>query len=55
MYNIQAGAERMQHDRCHLSFIDVKIGSLITISTPPVLAGKSLEMKAIGALHLYKS
>src|SRR5258708_35829320 len=52
MSNIQTGAERMPHDLSHLGFLAGQIGRLITISTPPVIAGDSFEMAAAGALRL---
>src|SRR5438128_9926858 len=52
MSNIQTGAERMPHDLSHLGFLAGQIGSLITISTTPVIAGDSFEMDAVGALRL---
>src|SRR2546429_7585257 len=52
MSNIQTGAERMAHDLSHLGFLAGQIGRLITLSTPPVLAGDSFEMDAVGALRL---
>src|SRR5690625_7663509 len=52
MSNIQTGAERMPHDLSHLGFLAGQIGRLITISTPPVIAGDSFEMDAVGALRL---
>src|SRR5260221_11281454 len=52
MSNIQTGAERMPHDLSHLGFLAGQIGGLITISTPPVIAGDSFEMNAVGALRL---
>src|SRR5947207_988789 len=52
MSNIQTGAERMPHDLSHLGFLAGHIGSLITISTAPVIAGDSFEMDAVGALRL---
>src|SRR5439155_27130739 len=52
MSNIQTGAERMPHDLSHLGFLAGQIGRLITISTPPVIAGDSFEMAAVGALRL---
>ena len=45
MSNIQTGAERMPHDLSHLGFLAGQIGRLITISTTPVIAGDSFEMK----------
>src|SRR5271169_3947115 len=45
-------AERMPHDLSHLGFLAGQIGRLITISTPPVIAGVSFEMDAVGALRL---
>src|SRR2546429_9758968 len=52
MANIQTEAKRMAHDLSHLRFIDGQICRLITISTPPVIAGDSFEMDAVGALRL---
>src|SRR5260370_35753085 len=52
MSNIQTGAERMPHDLSHLGFLAGQIGRLITISTPPVIAGDSFDMDAVGALRL---
>src|SRR5258705_12075848 len=52
MSNIQTGAERMPHDLSHLGFLAGQIGRLITISTPPVIAGDFFEMDAAGALRL---
>src|SRR5712671_8104440 len=52
MSNIQTGAERMPHDLSHLGFLAVQIGRLIIICTPPVIAGDSFEMAAVGALRL---
>src|SRR5260370_33427958 len=52
MSNIQTGAERMPHDLSHLGFLAGQIGRLITISPPPVIAGDSFEMDAVGALSL---
>src|SRR5262249_61359524 len=52
MSNIQTGAERMPHALSHLGFLAGQIGRLITISTPPVIAGDSLEMETVGALRL---
>src|SRR5258707_15800478 len=52
MSNIQTGAERMPHDLSHLGFLARKLGRLITISTPPVIAGDSFAMDAVGALRL---
>src|SRR5260370_39934214 len=52
MSNIQTGAERMPHDLSHLGFLAGQIGRLITISSPPVIAGDSREMHAVGALRL---
>src|SRR5450432_4304078 len=52
MSNIQTGAERMPHDLSHRGFLAGQIGRLITISTPPVIAGDSFEMDAVGALSL---
>src|SRR5713226_10365378 len=52
MSNIQTGAERMPHDLSHLAFLAGQIGRLITISTPPVIAGYSFELAAVGALRL---
>src|SRR5206468_12672955 len=52
MSNIQTGAERMPHDLSHLGFLAGRIGRLITISTPPAIAGDSFEMDAVGALLL---
>src|SRR2546427_12817660 len=52
MSNMQTGAERMPHDLSHLGFLAGQIGRLITISTPPVIAGDSFEMEAVGALRL---
>src|SRR5688500_20406395 len=51
MSNIQTGAERMPHDLSHLGFLAGEIGRLITISTPPGIAGDSFEMDAVGALR----
>src|SRR5438034_877058 len=47
MSNIQTGAERMPHDLSHLGFLAGQIGRLITISTTPVIAGDSFEMRWI--------
>src|SRR3989442_13837168 len=52
MSYIQTGAARMPHDLSHLGFLACQIGRLITISTPPVIAGDSFEMDAVGALRL---
>src|SRR5258706_12399687 len=52
MSKIEAGGERVPHDLSHLSFLAGQIGRLITISTPPVIAGDSFEMAAVGALRL---
>src|SRR5437764_12892118 len=52
MSNIQTGAERMPHDLSHLGFLAGQIGRLITLSTPPVIAGDSFELDAVGALRL---
>src|SRR5260370_40577411 len=52
MSNIQTGAVRMPHDLSHLGFLAGQIGRLITLSTPPVIAGASFEMDAAGALRL---
>src|SRR2546423_15455983 len=52
MANIQTGAERMPHDLSHLGFLAGQIGRLIAIATPPVIAGVSFEMDAVGALRL---
>src|SRR5215468_1246578 len=52
MSNIQTGAERMPHDLSLLVFLAGQIGRLITISTPPVIAGGSFDMDAVGALRL---
>src|SRR5258708_40273829 len=52
MSNIQTGAERMPHDLSPLGFLAGQIGSFITISTTPVIAGDSFEMDAVGALRL---
>src|SRR5947208_15746266 len=52
MSNIQTGAERMTHVFSHLGLLAGQIGSLITISTTPVIAGDSFEMDAVGALRL---
>src|SRR5438552_18857853 len=52
MSNIQTGAERMPHDLSHLGFLAGQSGRRITISTPPVIAGDSFEMGAVGALRL---
>src|SRR3989454_10138149 len=52
MSNIQTGAERMPHDLSHLGFCAGQICCLITISTPPVIAGDSFELDAVGALRL---
>src|SRR5476651_2775319 len=52
MSNIQSGAERMPPDLSHLVFLAAQIGRLITSSTPPVIAGASFEMDAVGALRL---
>src|SRR6266704_4357370 len=52
MSNIQTGAERMPHDLSRLGFLAGQIRRLITISTPPVIAGDSFEMGAVGALRL---
>src|SRR5262245_14382203 len=52
MSNIQTGAERMPHDLSHLGFLAGQIGRIITISTPPVIAGDSFEMDVVGALRL---
>src|SRR5260221_14433438 len=52
MSNIQTGAERMPHDLSHLGFLAGQIGRLITISTPPAIAGDSFEMDAAGSLRL---
>src|SRR5260364_457907 len=52
MCNIQTGADRMPHDLSYLVFLAGQIGRLITISTPPVIAGDSFEMDAVGALRL---
>src|SRR5258708_37263724 len=52
MSNIQNCAERMPHDLSHLGFLAGQIGRLITISTPPVIAGDSFEMDVVGPLRL---
>src|SRR5450432_4784069 len=52
MSNIQTGAERMPHDLSPLGCLAGQIGRLITISTPPVIAGDSFETDAVGALRL---
>src|SRR5258706_15285821 len=52
MSNIQTGAERKPHDLSHLCFLAGQIGRLITISTPPVIAGDSVEIDAVRALRL---
>src|SRR5580658_690253 len=52
MSNIQTGAERMPHDLSHLGFLAGQSGRLITISTPPVIAGGSFDMDGVGALRL---
>src|SRR5260370_37665037 len=52
MSNIQTGAVRMPHALSHLGFLAGQFGSLITISTTPVIAGASFEMVAVGALRL---
>src|SRR5260370_42338394 len=52
MSNIQTGAERMPHDLSPLGFLSGQIGRLITILTPPVIAGDSFEMYPVGALRL---
>src|SRR5215208_4596595 len=52
MSNIQTGSERMPHDLSHLGFLAGQSGRLITISSPPVIAGDSFEMDAVGALRL---
>src|SRR5690349_19894583 len=49
MSNIQTGVERMPHDLSHLGFLAGQIGSLITISTTPVIAGDSFEMDAVAS------
>src|SRR5436305_4811252 len=46
MSNIQTGAERMPQDLAHLGFLAGEIGRLITISTTPVIAGDSFEMRS---------
>src|SRR5207247_8998399 len=55
MSNIQTGAERMPHDLSHLGFLAGQIGSIITISITPVIAGDSFEIDAVGALRLSPS
>src|SRR5256885_17026088 len=52
MSNIQTGAARMPHDLSHIGFLAGQIGRLITISTPPVIAGDSFDMDGVGALRL---
>src|SRR4051794_30349023 len=52
MANIQTCAERMPHDLSHLGFLAGQIGRIITISPPPVVAGHSFDMDAVGALRL---
>src|SRR5260370_37291926 len=52
MSNIQTGPARMPHDLSHLGFLAGQSGSLITISTTPVIASDSFEMVAAGALRL---
>src|SRR2546428_12245521 len=52
MSHIQTGAERMPHDLSHLCLLAGQIGSLITISTTPPIAGVFFEMGADGALRL---
>src|SRR6516225_12398274 len=52
MSNIQTSADRMPRHLSHLGFLAGQIGRLITISTPPVIAGDSFEMDAVGALRL---
>src|SRR2546428_10550094 len=52
MSNIQTGAGRMPRDLTNLGFLAGQIGRLLTISTPPVIAGDSCEMDAVGALRL---
>src|SRR5260370_39752684 len=52
MSNTQTGAERMTHDLSHLGFLAGQIGLIITIATPPVIAGASFEMDAVGAPRL---
>src|SRR5258706_373214 len=52
MSNIQTGAERMTHDPSHLCCLAGQIGSLITISSTPVIAGVSFDMDAVRALRL---
>src|SRR5438552_13789860 len=51
MANTRTGPERMPHDHSHLVYLAGQIGRLITISTPPVIAGDSFEMDAVGALR----
>src|SRR5699024_8896403 len=52
MSNKQTGAERMPHDLSHLQILAGQIGSLITISTTPVIAGVTFYMDSVGALRL---
>src|SRR5438046_9460807 len=52
MSNIQTGAERMPHDLSHPGVLAGQLGSIITISTTPVIAGDSFEMDVVGSLRL---
>src|SRR5436309_15481063 len=52
MFNIQPGPAGMPHDLYDLGLLAGQIGRLITISTPPVIAGDSFAMDAVGALRL---
>src|SRR5690625_5043216 len=46
MSHIQTCSERVSHDLSHLGSLAGQIGRLITISTPPVIAGDVFEMDA---------
>src|SRR5690625_5370851 len=52
MSYILTGGERIPPDLSHLCFLAGPIGCLIPISTPPVIAGDSFEMDAVGAPRL---
>src|SRR5262245_65573252 len=49
---IQIAPERMPHVLYPLCFLAGQSGRLTSISTPPVIAGDSFEMDAVGALRL---
>src|SRR6266576_4378597 len=52
MSTLPTRAHRLPHPLSHLGFLAGQIGRLITMSTPPVIAGDSFEMDAVGALRL---